>query len=302
MKIISGGVAIELITADGATLGGIAGEMTENCLMYNCETSDVQISTGEAEGVSALSGDGYYIGGLTGTLDNSHIEYSRTISSTSTDSGKINADLVVAISALSFKNIYVGGLVGEMKNEATIIDSFSNIALYSNPATGLSVIGAVYGYLGGIVGAVYNNNCRLERCHYSGTAYQKDFGGLLVEAPVDNTHRGGIIGKIDDYNNIPAGAYQDLYFNYDRVMEATGSGAKTDDACAVAYRSSTPGRYRSIDLDSCGSYSNDAYADQQNSWETAGYDFNGSILRDTPCLHVMFYLQKMVVNMLISGL
>lgn len=283
MKIISGGVAIELITADGATLGGIAGEMVENCLMYNCETSDVYINTGEAEGVSALNGDGYYVGGLAGTLDNSHIEYSRTLSSSETDSGIINADLVIAVSALSFKNIYVGGLVGEMKNGATVIDSFSNIALYSDPATGVTVIGAVYGYLGGIVGAIYGNRCELARCHYSGTAYQKDFGGLLIVAPVDNTHRGGIIGKIDDYNNITDGSYQNLYFNYDRVMEATGSGVHYDDECAVAYRDSTAGLYRSVDLDNCGSYSNDAYSDQANSWSNNGYDFDGSVLRDTPC-------------------
>lgn len=283
MKIISGGVAIELITADGATLGGLAGEMTENCLMYNCETSDVYINTGEAEGVSALNGDGYYIGGLTGTLDNSHIEYCRTLSTASTKSGMINADLVVAVSALSFKNIYVGGLVGEMKNGATIIDSFSNIALYSDPATGVTVIGAVYGYLGGIVGAVYGNQCLLERCHYSGTAYQKDFGGLLIVAPVDNTHRGGIIGKIDDYNNISDGSYKNLYFNYDRIMEATGSGSKYDDECAVAYRDSSAGLYKSVDLTDCGSYSDEAYSDRYNSWEANGFDFDGSVLRDTPC-------------------
>lgn len=284
MKIISGGVALEVITADGATLGGIAGEMIENCLMYNCETADVYINTGEAEGVSALNGDGYYIGGLAGTLDNSHIEYSRTVSTTSTDSGKIEADLVVAVSALSFKNIYVGGLVGEMKNGSSIIDSFSNISLYSDPATGVTVIGAVYGYLGGIVGAVYGSECKLERCHYSGTAYQKDFGGLAIALPVDNTHRGGIIGKIDEYNNISDDSYKNLYFNYDRVMEATGSGLKYDDECAVAYRDSTAGIYKTVDgLQSCSSYNDEQYADQANSWENNGYDFGGSILRDTPC-------------------
>lgn len=290
IKIISGGVAIELITADGATIGGIAGEAIEDCHMYNCETVDTLMDTGEAEGVAALGGDGYYIGGLVGTLDNSHIEYSRTLSTTSTDSGKINANLVVAVSALSFKSIYVGGIVGEMKNGASVIDSFSNIELYSDPATGVTVIGAVYGYLGGIVGAVYGNNCKLERCHYSGKAYQKDFGGLLIVVPVDNTHRGGIIGHLDecsltDRDMDGKGTFNNLYFNYDRVMEATGSGESNDDECSVAYVNTSAGIYYTVDTSghSCGSFTNDDYADQTNSWENNGFDFKGSVLRDTPC-------------------
>lgn len=293
VKIISGGVAIELITADGATVGGIAGEAVEDCHMYNCETVDTLIDTGEAEGVSALGGDGYFIGGLVGTLDNSHIEYSRTLSTISTDSGKINANLVVAVAAASFKNIYVGGIVGEMKNGASVLDSYSNVALYSDPATGLTVIGAVYGYLGGIAGITWGTECRIERCHYSGTAYQKDFGGALIVAPVDNTHRGGVIGCIDGYDDPIlvwepteiGGIFNNLFFNYDRVMEATGSGISSDDGCAVAYEYIAAGSYEAIpsdDLPTCGSYDQDQYSDRSN-WESHDFDFNGSTLRDTPC-------------------
>lgn len=297
MRIISGGVAIALLTADGATLGGIAGEAIDGSLMYNCETVDVFMDTGEAEGVSALGGDAYFIGGLVGTLNNSHIEYCRTISKTNSDSGKIQADLVVAVSAASFKNIYVGGIVGEMKNGASVLDSFSNIALYSDPATGLTVIGAVYGYLGGIAGITWGTECKIERCHYSGTAYQKDFGGVVVVAPVDNTHRGGVIGCIDGYDDPIlvwepteiGGIFNNLFFNYDRVMEATGSGIKSDDECAVAYEYISAGLYQAIpsnDLPTCGSYNQDQYADQ-NNWTSNNFDFNGSIPRNTPC-NVLF--------------
>ena len=293
VRIISGGVALELLTADGVTLGGLVGEAIEGSLMYNCETVDVFIDTGEAEGVGALGGDGYFIGGLVGTLDGSHIEYSRTVSQTNTDSGKIEADLVVAVSALSFKNIYVGGIVGEMKNGASVIDSFSNLALYSDPATGVTVIGAVYGYLGGIAGITWGTKCKIERCHYSGTAYQKDFGGLLIVVPVDNTHRGGVIGCIDGYDDPilawepteVGGIFNNLYFNYDRVMEATGSGDKYDDECSVAYEYLSAGRYSAIpseDLPTCASLSQEQYADE-SLWSENGFDFDGSILRDTPC-------------------
>ena len=299
MRIISGGVAIALLTADGATLGGIAGEAIEGSLMYNCETVDVFMDTGEAEGISALEGDGYFIGGLVGTLNNSHIEYCRTISKTESDSGRIEADLVVAVAAASFKNIYVGGIVGEMNYVSSVLDSFSNIALYSDPATGLTVVGAVYGYLGGIAGITWGKECKIERCHYSGTAYQKDFGGVGVVAPVDNTHRGGVIGCINEYHtwdvwpyNLSSdgvgGTFNNIHYNYDRVMEATGDGAKYDDECGVAYEYVTLGRYRATAHlnNTCTSISNNSYGDQ-SIWEQSTFDFNGSTLRSTPC-NVLF--------------
>lgn len=283
VKIISGGVAIELITADGATIGGIAGEAIDGCHMYNCETVDTLIDTGEAEGVAALGGDGYYIGGLVGTLDNSHIEYSRTISTKRTDGGKINANLVVAVSALSFKSIYVGGIVGEMKNGASVIDSFSNIELYSDPATGVTVIGAVYGYVGGIAGVVYGSSCKLERCQYSGKTYQKDFGGLLIVAPVYNSHRAGIIGHLDecsltDRDMDGKGTFNNLYFNYERVSEA-GDG----DDCSLAYVNTSAGIYYTVDTEGHGSSLSNAEYAVQDSWENNDFDFKGSTLRDTPC-------------------
>lgn len=295
MRIISGGVAIALLTADGATLGGIAGEAIEGSLMYNCETVDVFMDTGEAEGISALEGDGYFIGGLVGTLNNSHIEYCRTISKTESDSGRIEADLVVAVAAFSFKNIYVGGIVGEMNYGSSVLDSFSNIALYSDPATGLTVVGAVYGYLGGIAGITWGTECKIERCHYSGTAYQKDFGGVGVVAPVYNTHRGGVIGCINEAERQlqlwPPGTYEvtdiggdfkHLYYNYDRITE-------DDDDAATAYGWASLGVYWVIPdsaFTNCSSIGNDQYGDQ-NTWASNDFDFNGSIPRNTPC-NVLF--------------
>lgn len=289
VRIISGGVALELLTADGATLGGLVGEALEGSLMYNCETVDLFMDTGEASGVAALGGDGYFIGGLVGTLDGSHIEYSRTVSQTNTDSGKIEADIVLAIGAISFQNIYVGGIVGEMKNGASVIDSFSNLALYSDPMVAVGISSAMTGYLGGIAGITWGTECRIERCHYSGTAHQREaVGALLFPIITNNNHRGGVIGFIDEaecrlsgfhyeITNI-GGYFTDLYYNYDRVTE------DGDDA-AVAYTYSTPGVYYAIpdnEFTECASLSQEQYADE-SLWSENGFDFDGSILRDTPC-------------------
>ena len=78
ITLYSGGSVIELITADGITAGAIVAWAYDNTRLYNCETDNVVLDTGSFEFLSALSGDGYYIGGLVGTLEDSMIEYSRT--------------------------------------------------------------------------------------------------------------------------------------------------------------------------------------------------------------------------------
>lgn len=277
LNIMSGGVAIELITADGVTVGGIAGEAIENCLIYNCETIDTIIDTPSAEGVVAAAGDGYYMGGLVGTLSASHIEYSRVLSEQKTTSGQVKLELTIIVSALGARKVYVGGLVGEMKAGATITDSFCNASLISKPSTAVTLGYFVYGYVGGIAGAAYGENTSIVRCHYSGQAEQWDFGGILIVAPLSNTHIGGILGRLDSNTNVD-NRFINCYYNYSRITED-----KRGADCAVIWRDGTPSIYHEVDPSTCSSYDDEQYANKANSWENNGYDFGGSILRNTPC-------------------
>lgn len=277
LNIMSGGVVLELITANGVTVGGIAGEAIKNCLIYNCETIDTIIDTPPAEGVVAAAGDGYYMGGLVGTLSASHIEYSRVLSEQKTTSGQVKLELTTAISALGARKVYVGGLAGEMKAGATITDSFCNASLISKPSTAVDVLFFVYGYVGGISGAAYGEDTSIVRCHYSGQAEQWDFGGAVIVGASKNNHIGGILGLLGSNTNVD-NRFINCYYNYSRITED-----KRGADCAVIWRDVTPSIYHKVDPSTCSSYTEEQYANQANSWENNGYDFGGSIVRDTPC-------------------
>lgn len=277
LNIMSGGVVLELITADGVTVGGIAGEAVDNCLIYNCETVDTIIDTPEVEGVVAAAGDGYYMGGLVGTLSASHIEYSRVLSEQKTTSGQVKLELTTAISALGARKVYVGGLAGEMKAGATITDSFCNASLISKMSTAVDVFFFVYCYVGGISGAAYGEDTSIVRCHYSGQAEQWDFGGAVIVGASKNNHIGGILGLLGSNTNVN-NRFINCYYNYSRITED-----KRGADCAVIWRDGTPSIYYEVDPSTCSSYTEEQYANQTNSWENNGYDFGGSIVRDTQC-------------------
>lgn len=281
LNIGSGGEVIELITADGVTAGALAGEAVEGCRIYNCETVNTTVTSGVLEGIAAAAGDGYYIGGLVGTLDNSHIEYSRVLTTGAVDSGKVELNGTVVLSVAAFKSIYIGGIVGEMKNSATVTDSYCNVYLNAWPTMGLGLIAATYGYLGGIAGAVYGENCAITRCHYSGKAQERSYqSGLLFATPMEtNDHLGGIVGKTDnDYYNSADTMYINNYYNQERMMNDKSS----ENSSAVAWRSPSASIYYEVSPANCTSYTENQYADQMN-WSNNGFDFMGSIERSTAC-------------------
>ena len=276
LNIASGGQVIELITADGVTAGALAGEAVGGCLIYNCESVNTVVETPDAEGIIAVAGDGYYIGGLVGTLDASHIEYSRVLSEGSADSGKISMETTVAISVLTGRKTYVGGIAGEIKNGATITDCYCNVNLINKPAVAVAVGSFVYGYVGGITGAMYGNKTKVTRCQYSGNAEARDFGGVIIVGATNNKHLGGIVGLVGEDESIDD-RITNCYYNYDRIMSD-----KENAKSSVAWRDGTPSVYYGISPETSSSYSEEQYADQSN-WTSKNYDFNGSTLISTAC-------------------
>lgn len=277
LNIASGGEVIELITADGVTAGALAGEAVEGCLIYNCESVNTVVETPAAEGVIAAAGDGYYIGGLVGTLDASHIEYSRVLSEGSADSGKVSMQTTVVVGALGGRKTYIGGIAGEIKNGATITDCYCNVNLINKPAVAVAVGFFVYGYVGGITGTMYGSGTKVTRCHYSGNAEARDFGGVVVVGATNNKHLGGVVGLVDDTESIND-RITNCYYNYDRIMND-----KSNAESSVAWRDGTPSIYYKIDLTTSSSYTEEQYADQTNNWSSKNYDFNGSVLINTAC-------------------
>lgn len=279
LNIMSGGAVIELITADGVTCGGMVGEAV-NCYIYNCETVDTSLETPESEGITALGGSGYYMGGLVGTLDTSHIEYSRTLSEQTTNSGQVKLAFILPVSAAGAKKTYVGGITGEMKNGSTITDCFSNVSLISEPGVALAIGYFTYGFAGGIAGAMYGDQCTILRTHYSGRAEQQDSGGILIIGYTYNKHIGGIVGYIDSTDNIDS-KVQYSFYNDSRIKEADHNPKS-----AVVWSSPSASLYDSHTPQNCKSYTDEQYADKAHSWES-NFDFNGNILRDTNC-NVLF--------------
>lgn len=284
-NIASGGEVIELITADGVTGGALVGEAVDGCRIYNCETINTVVDTGNVEGVSALGGDGYYIGGLVGTLSASHIEYCRVLSEGAVDSGQVGLEITVVLAALSYKSVNIGGLVGEMKSGATVTDSYCNAYLNAWPSMALGLVAVTYGYLGGIAGAVHGDSCKITRCHYSGKARERSYeASVLAATPAKvNDHLGGIIGRIgnagDTYYNSADTRFVNCYYNYDRMMDNLDG---VSPGSAVAWRIQSASIYKSVIPSTCASYTNTQYEDQSN-WSSNDFDFSGNIQRSTNC-------------------
>ncbi len=301
IKAIPGNVSLSLFTDGGMLVGALAGQVganvdtNESSLIYNCESVNTLVETAEAEVGGALGGSGFYLGGLVGSMNNSHIEYCRTLALDNINNGSVKNTTVGIAGVFDFGKVYLGGICGEIRNGATVTDSFSNISMYNEPFTAVSVITATYGYVGGIVGAMYGTETRLTRCHYSGYANSWDFGGLIVPGTDDNQHLGGIAGRASDTGN--SGALDkatnldermlNCYYHYYRMMENKEYEYAWDnirpDASAITWVDSTPQIYRDETPETCGSYSEEQYGDQTNSWENNGYDFTGNVMRDTPC-------------------
>lgn len=286
-QCLPGNPIISLFTDGGLSLGALVGQAGNNSLIYNCESINTSLECSEVKGGDVIGGSGAYIGGLVGSLNNSHVEYSRTISEGNINNGNITCDTVSILGLVTVSYIYTGGVAGEIKKEASIIDSFSNISIHNKYIPGAVGVGsASYGYVGGIVGAVYGKTAEISRCHYSGYAEALDDFALAFHFISNNNHLGGIAGRIsdkggggsiDEVTNLDE-RFTSLYYNYDRIIESGG-----DKENAVAWRNGTPSVYKELRPKTSGSYSDNQYSDKENSWEKNGYDFEGTQLRDTPC-------------------
>lgn len=292
LKCIPGNVSLSLFSTGGMTVGALAGQAAENSLIYNCESINTVIESGEAQVGNVAGGSGSYFGGLVGSMNNSHIEYSRTLTLNKIDSGKISYKTVGIAGVLDFAYIYLGGICGEIKNGASIIDSFSNILMRNQPATAVSVITATYSYIGGISGAAYGDTTTIKRCHYSGFSEAWDFGGFLFSGTDKNRHLGGIVGRIGntdtDTTDNPSSLdnrFVNCFYNYDRIMEGEDNPSiwLRPGRSAVAWRNGTLQVYHELTPNTCSSYTNKQYSDQANNWATKDYDFSGTIQRNTPC-------------------
>lgn len=189
LKISPANNVVSLITNLGFCGGGIAGIM-ENSTMYNCEISGTEVVNNNTSGVTGVGGEGLYMGGLVGWMEDSVIEYSRVRSNYVNEGGSevikqsvVRNDYDIAVGALGGKFLYAGGIVGGVNTtdsgETRIIDCFSTADVSFYAANYVSVGSGIAGYAGGITGALRGNS-HIERCHYAGNIHSKQYNAVLV--------------------------------------------------------------------------------------------------------------------------
>lgn len=284
MTCLPANSSIALLSDAGMSVGALAGHADNGSLIYNCESVNTSLNGPEVVAGTVLGGSGAYFGGLVGSLVDSHVEYSRTISEGNVNKGNITYTTTALIGVANGAYIYTGGICGELKKGASVIDSFSNISMHNKSYPGVLSVGAVtYGFVGGVAGAMYGPSTKVERCHYSGFSEAWDYFILALGGRADNNeHLGGIIGKIDDkYHENINDRVKNCYYNRDRMMEHKDKDEEAKSA--VAWINPSASEYESLTLDTCRSYSDEDYADQKKSWADERFDFNGTEMRDTPC-------------------
>lgn len=269
------------LIADGASIGTITGEASSGTLMYNCESVDTVIELDSTHLADAIEIGKYYIGGLSGALNNSHIEYSRVISNGTEKSGRIQIEYQSIIGALEKTIVCAGGIAGQMQNDSSIIDSFSNAYVKARSNNAVSLAQAAYCYVGGITGTVSGENCHIERSQYSGIMEQSDFDGLLNligTGDQENKHLGGTVGVCLDKNIIPD--CENVYYNSQRL---DGDSAHSWEESSYIGIGLGIGKFynTSIDLVNVSPYNSDEYTNQNNFND---FDFEGSVpITNTPC-------------------
>lgn len=278
------------LIADGLSAGAIAGEASAGTMMYNCESVDTVIGLDSTHLTDAIEIGKYYIGGLSGVLNNSHIEYSRVISNGTEKSGGIQIEYQSIIGALEKTIVCAGGIAGQMQNDSSIIDSFSNAYVKARSNNVLALVQAAYCYVGGITGTVSGENCHIKRSQYSGIMEQSDFDGLLNllgTGEQENKHLGGIVGVCLDENITPE--CENVYYNSQRLEYYDRHGKSAHSWKESSYRGievigiGLIGKFynTSIDLDNVSSYNSDEYEESSNF---ADFDFEGNKpVNDTPC-------------------
>lgn len=269
LKISSANNVVSLITNLGFCGGGIAGLM-ENSTMYNCEISGTEVVNNSTAGVTGVGGEGLYMGGLVGWMEDSVIEYSRARSNYVNEGGSevikqsvVRNDYDIAVGALGGKSVYAGGIVGGVNTtdsgETRIIDCFSTADVSFYAANYVAVGSGIAGYAGGITGALRGNS-HVERCHYAGNIHSKQYNAILV-IPIIQTDVN--ISGISNVNNDDT-TVTNSYFK-------RSSSTSTKDIYAVGTKD---------DTEAYAAKTDDVYADYE-FWESKDYDLTGTIPRNT---------------------
>lgn len=269
LKISPANNVVSLITNLGFCGGGISGLM-ENSTMYNCEISGTEVVNNSTSGVTGVGGEGLYMGGLVGWMEDSVIEYSRARSNYGNEGGSevikqsiVRNDYDIAVGALGGKSVYAGGIVGGVNTtdsgETKIIDCFSTADVSFYAANYVAVGSGISGYAGGITGALRGNS-HIERCHYAGNIHSKQYNAVLV-IPIIQTDVN--ISGISHINKNSTSVVNS-YFK-------RSSSASTKDIYAVGTKA---------DTEEYAAKTDDVYADYE-FWKTKNYDLTGTIPRDT---------------------
>lgn len=269
LKIAPANNVVSLITNLGFCGGGIAGLM-ENSTMYNCEISGTEVVNNSTSGVTGVGGEGLYMGGLVGWMEDSVIEYSRARSNYVNESGSeevrqsvVRNDYDIAVGALGGKSVYAGGIVGGVNTtdsgETKIIDCFSTADVSFYAANYVAVGSGIAGYAGGITGALRGNS-HIERCHYAGNIHSKQYNAVLVIPIIQTDVNISGISNINKSGTSVANSY------FKR-----SSSTSTKNIYAVGTQD---------DTENAAAKTDDIYADYE-FWESKDYDLTGTIPRNT---------------------
>lgn len=248
------------LVTDGGLQGGAIVGYAKDCILYNCESDEVNINNNNTSGVQALGGKGLYLGGLVGRGYGTTIEYSRVYG------GSVKNKYDVAVGALGGNTLYVGGIAGGVRNSdsnsSKIIDCFvSETELYFYCGTYVSVGAGNAGHAGGIVGAA-RDNTEITRSHYAAgdkedaNIHSKQYNAVLVIPVIQtNANISGIADIVGDDVIVT-----DSYFRSNAIATDTLGSSKT----TSEYGPQTADRYVNRDF-----------------WEGHDYDFVGDTERSS---------------------
>lgn len=261
--------AISLITNAGLAGGVLAGELS-NSVLYNCEVRGGAAVNSSTAGITALGGEGLYLGALAGTSSGSTIEYCRvtplvdgqddTSSSTYT---RVSNKYDIAVGAVSGQAVYAGGIAGQIAAGTQVLDCFSTADCYTYCATYVSVGAGNVGYVGGVAAAAYGSSCTIARTHYAGNLHSQQYNAVLVIPVIQkNVNLAGIVEKVADSVSVSDSYYRPGASNEAGVTKkitAVGSSAS-----GASYGPQTDERYR-----------------DRTFWEAHDFDLAGGTPRST---------------------
>lgn len=300
--------AVSLITNAGVMGGIIAGEMLDKSYMYDCTVQGGRAVNNSVVAVSALGGEGLYLGALVGSAEDSQIEYCRVLPNNQyyidrsakpdtsvyarDDNGhyKYQTEVYnryeVAVGAVAGQGVYAGGIVG-YTNDVDVVDCFSTAWVHTWVANYVGVGSGNIGYVGGIIahaksGSEGANASQVIRCHYAGNMESYQWNAVAVIPIIQsNVYLSGLVER--DWNE-DTGLYNSYFKRNDIVGKDSaikphpnGYVRAWGDWLGLNYSGGEHGP--SAQGFSYGPIVDDAkYADRL-FWEGEGYDFEGDEVR-----------------------